>query len=99
MAIPTLQTKISTSFADEVRMQIVSWLRTHIPIRNGMGGITTSFIAPLYQVRLDERVFHIFRNDKHVTSTGMENVAEFTLEGAALEQQEAPAKKSRAKIT
>jgi len=75
-------------------MKKIVWLKTHIPCRNGVGGITASFIAPDYDVRLDERVFHIFRNGKHVTSTGIENVAEFTAEETTLES-EANTKKTR----
>ena len=77
-------------------MQKILWMRTHVPIRNGAGGITTSFIEPMYQVTLTDRVFNIYKQGKLVTQTGIENVVEFTAEETPVEQ-ETIAKKTRSR--
>jgi hypothetical protein len=74
----------------------ITWLRCHVPIRNGAGGINSAFIAPDYDVTLTDRVFTIRKAGKLITQTGIENVVEFTAEEQPVEQ-ESTAKKPRAK--
>jgi hypothetical protein len=74
----------------------ITWLRCHVPIRNGAGGINSAFIAPDYDVELTDRVFTIRKAGKLITQTGIENVVEFTAEEQPVEQ-ESTAKKPRAK--
>ena len=74
----------------------ITWLRCHVPIRNGAGGINSAFIAPDYDVTLKDRVFTIRKAGKLITQTGIENVVEFTAEEAPVEQ-ESTSKKARTK--
>ena len=74
----------------------ITWLRCHVPIRNGAGGINSAFVAPDYDVELKDRVFTIRKAGKLITQTGIENVVEFTAEEQPVEQ-EISTKKPRAK--
>jgi hypothetical protein len=74
----------------------ITWLRCHVPIRNGAGGINSAFIAPDYDVELTDRVFTIRKAGKLITQTGIENVVEFTAEEQPLEQ-EISTKKARSR--
>lgn len=58
-------------------------MRTHVPVRNGANGITSSFIAPDYSVELKDRCFYVSRNNKLVTIIPIENIVEFTIQDDA----------------
>ena len=75
----------------------ITWLRCHVPIRNGAGGINSAFIAPDYDVILKDRVFTIRKAGKLITQTGIENVVEFTAEEQPLEQETAKEAVKKAK--
>jgi len=75
----------------------IKWLRTHVPIRNGHGGIGSAFFEPDYQIELRDRVFYISRKDVLATSTPIENVVEFTADEIQ-EETTAKAKRQTSKV-
>ena len=61
-------------------MTAIKYVRTHVDIRNGSGGINKYFCTPDYLIDLDEklRVFSIYKRDGSIlTRTPMENCIDF----------------------
>lgn len=61
----------------------VTWMRTHVPVRNGGNSITSSFMEPDFSIDLKDRCFYVSKNNKLVTIIPIENIVEFTIQDDA----------------
>ena len=56
----------------------VTWLRSHVAVRNGKNSISYAFAEPEYGIVLKDKSFWISKNQELVTIIPIENIVEYT---------------------